>query len=128
MKDKLFYFPTFQGFEQVQSALLQRLESLEIENINLRQESDNQRRKYEKCLDDVAHQVVRAILSQKVNNSQSWKHCRKILQFEILLKDPRIRLNRKQSKYLPMSSSINLTERVNYLDTQPFRKFSTENS
>ncbi|KAI5716910.1 hypothetical protein M8J76_014503 [Diaphorina citri] len=53
------------GFEQVQTALLERLESLEIENCNLRQESDTQRRKYEKCLDDVANQVVRAILSQK---------------------------------------------------------------
>ncbi|KAL1450735.1 hypothetical protein WDU94_003064, partial [Cyamophila willieti] len=53
------------GFEQVQTALLERLDALEIENCNLRQESDTQRRKYEKCLDDVANQVVRAILSQK---------------------------------------------------------------
>ncbi|KAJ3591709.1 hypothetical protein NHX12_006841, partial [Muraenolepis orangiensis] len=45
--------------------LLERLRALEEENSALSLENDNQRRQYEHCLDEVANQVVQALLTQK---------------------------------------------------------------
>ncbi|KAM9364861.1 nck-associated protein 5-like [Pholidichthys leucotaenia] len=45
--------------------LLERLRALEAENSALSQENDNQRKQYERCLDEVANQVVQALLTQK---------------------------------------------------------------
>ncbi|XP_069554858.1 nck-associated protein 5-like isoform X1 [Brachyistius frenatus] len=45
--------------------LLERLRALEAENSALSIENDNQRRQYERCLDEVANQVVQALLTQK---------------------------------------------------------------
>ncbi|CAL8326809.1 unnamed protein product [Lota lota] len=45
--------------------LLERLRALEAENAALSLENDNQRRQYEHCLDEVANQVVQALLTQK---------------------------------------------------------------
>ncbi|XP_072300230.1 uncharacterized protein [Eucyclogobius newberryi] len=45
--------------------LLERLRALEAENTALSVENDNQRKQYERCLDEVANQVVQALLTQK---------------------------------------------------------------
>ncbi|XP_060227832.1 nck-associated protein 5 isoform X2 [Meriones unguiculatus] len=45
--------------------LLKRLKALEAENSALVLENENQREQYERCLDEVANQVVRALLTQK---------------------------------------------------------------
>ncbi|KAG8263754.1 NCK-associated protein 5 [Homalodisca vitripennis] len=53
------------GAGEVQNALVERLRVLELDNSSLTRESELQRRQYERCLDDVANQVVRALLAQK---------------------------------------------------------------
>ncbi|XP_062373814.1 nck-associated protein 5-like isoform X2 [Sardina pilchardus] len=45
--------------------LLDRLKALEEENSVLATENENQRGQYERCLDEVANQVVQALLTQK---------------------------------------------------------------
>ncbi|XP_066584806.1 uncharacterized protein [Prorops nasuta] len=50
---------------EVHAALVARLATLETEHATLARDADAQRRQYERCLDDVANQVVRALLSQK---------------------------------------------------------------
>ncbi|KAM4602061.1 nck-associated protein 5-like [Polymixia lowei] len=45
--------------------LLERLRALEDENSALALENENQREQYERCLDEVANQVVQALLTQK---------------------------------------------------------------
>ncbi|XP_046597623.1 uncharacterized protein LOC107217344 isoform X2 [Neodiprion lecontei] len=50
---------------EVHAALVARLANLETEHAALARDADAQRRQYERCLDDVANQVVRALLSQK---------------------------------------------------------------
>ncbi|KAJ8012429.1 hypothetical protein DPEC_G00042680 [Dallia pectoralis] len=45
--------------------ILERLLALEAENSALTMENDNQRKQYERCLDEVANQVVQALLTQK---------------------------------------------------------------
>ncbi|XP_054430953.1 nck-associated protein 5 isoform X1 [Pteronotus mesoamericanus] len=45
--------------------LLQRLKALEAENSALALENESQREQYERCLDEVANQVVQALLTQK---------------------------------------------------------------
>ncbi|XP_077392750.1 uncharacterized protein LOC144030379 isoform X2 [Festucalex cinctus] len=47
------------------NSMLQRLRALEAENSALSLENDNQRKQYERCLDEVANQVVQALLTQK---------------------------------------------------------------
>ncbi|XP_072303607.1 nck-associated protein 5-like isoform X2 [Eucyclogobius newberryi] len=45
--------------------LLERLKTLEDKNSALAMENENQREQYERCLDEVANQVVQALLTQK---------------------------------------------------------------
>ncbi|XP_054978790.1 nck-associated protein 5 [Sorex araneus] len=45
--------------------LLERLKALEAENSALALENESQREEYERCLDEVANQVVQALLTQK---------------------------------------------------------------
>ncbi|XP_063412241.1 serine-rich adhesin for platelets-like isoform X3 [Mytilus trossulus] len=45
--------------------LLERLKMLEAENSSLVLENEQQRQQYEKCLDEIANQVVQALLAQK---------------------------------------------------------------
>lgn len=59
-----FFF--LKGISQVQKALVERLRILEHEKSRIEREGEQQRKQYEKCLDDVAKQVVKAVLSQKV--------------------------------------------------------------
>ncbi|KAF7651520.1 hypothetical protein LDENG_00109700 [Lucifuga dentata] len=47
------------------NSLLERLRALEAENSALSIENDSQRKQYERCLDEVANQVVQALLTQK---------------------------------------------------------------
>lgn len=56
----------FKGISQVQKALVERLRILEHEKSRIEREGEQQRKQYERCLDDVAKQVVKAVLSQKV--------------------------------------------------------------
>ncbi|XP_057708008.1 nck-associated protein 5-like isoform X2 [Corythoichthys intestinalis] len=51
--------------ENNSNSLLVRLRALEAENSALSLENDNQRKQYERCLDEVANQVVQALLTQK---------------------------------------------------------------
>ncbi|XP_077473801.1 nck-associated protein 5-like [Stigmatopora argus] len=51
--------------ENNSNSLLLRLRALEAENSALSLENDNQRKQYERCLDEVANQVVQALLTQK---------------------------------------------------------------
>ncbi|XP_078459917.1 nck-associated protein 5 [Lampetra planeri] len=56
------------GFEEERKkirALLERLQSLEAQNSALSLENESQRDQYERCLDEVANQVVQALLTQK---------------------------------------------------------------
>ncbi|XP_050437166.1 uncharacterized protein LOC126843596 isoform X2 [Adelges cooleyi] len=53
------------GISQVQKALVERLRILEHEKSRIEREGEQQRKQYERCLDDVAKQVVKAVLSQK---------------------------------------------------------------
>ncbi|VVC31913.1 Hypothetical protein CINCED_3A015538 [Cinara cedri] len=53
------------GISQVQKALVERLRILEHEKNRIEREGEQQRKQYERCLDDVAKQVVKAVLSQK---------------------------------------------------------------
>lgn len=50
----------------MQKALVERLRILEHEKSRIEREGEQQRKQYERCLDDVAKQVVKAVLSQKV--------------------------------------------------------------
>lgn len=59
-------FISLQGISQVQKALVERLRTLEHEKSRIEREGEQQRKQYERCLDDVAKQVVKAVLSQKV--------------------------------------------------------------
>ncbi|KAJ8252769.1 hypothetical protein GJAV_G00205350 [Gymnothorax javanicus] len=45
--------------------LMERLRALEAENSALAMENESQREQYERCLDEVANQVVQALLTQK---------------------------------------------------------------
>jgi hypothetical protein len=47
---------------------LERLKVLEAENSSLVLENEQQRQQYEECLDEIANQVVQALLAQKVCN------------------------------------------------------------
>lgn len=51
----------------MQKALVERLRILEHEKNRIEREGEQQRVQYERCLDDVAKQVVKAVLSQKVS-------------------------------------------------------------
>uniref|UniRef100_A0A8I5ZPN2 NCK-associated protein 5 n=2 Tax=Rattus norvegicus TaxID=10116 RepID=A0A8I5ZPN2_RAT len=54
-----------EGGKEDSRLLLKRLKALEAENSALALENENQREQYERCLDEVANQVVRALLTQK---------------------------------------------------------------
>ncbi|XP_041373996.1 serine-rich adhesin for platelets-like [Gigantopelta aegis] len=53
--------------------LLQRLKMLEAENSSLVLENEQQRQQYEKCLDEIANQVVQALLAQKTLREECMK-------------------------------------------------------
>ncbi|KAK1876622.1 hypothetical protein KUDE01_001945, partial [Dissostichus eleginoides] len=54
-----------QSEEDEAKPLLERLKALEDKNSSLASENENQREQYERCLDEVANQVVQALLTQK---------------------------------------------------------------
>ncbi|NXT08564.1 NCKP5 protein, partial [Prunella fulvescens] len=54
-----------EGEKEKTKLLLERLKALEAENSALALENENQREQYERCLDEVANQVVQALLTQK---------------------------------------------------------------
>ncbi|OWF35483.1 uncharacterized protein LOC110442883 isoform X2 [Mizuhopecten yessoensis] len=53
--------------------LLGRLKMLESENSSLVMENEQQRQQYEKCLDEIANQVVQALLAQKTLREECMK-------------------------------------------------------
>ncbi|CAL1540728.1 unnamed protein product, partial [Lymnaea stagnalis] len=55
--------------------LLERLKTVEAENSSLVLENEQQRQLCENCHDDIAHQVVQALLAQKVNTVYTSDKC-----------------------------------------------------
>ncbi|XP_048339905.1 nck-associated protein 5 isoform X2 [Sphaerodactylus townsendi] len=62
--------------------LLERLKALEAENSALAMENENQREQYERCLDEVANQVVQALLTQKDLREECLKLKTRVLDLE----------------------------------------------
>ncbi|XP_065221043.1 uncharacterized protein LOC135846022 isoform X2 [Planococcus citri] len=65
LKKQLQSLNASEANSEVQSVLLERIEILQNQNSKLMKEGESQRKQYEKCLDDVANQVVKALLTQK---------------------------------------------------------------
>lgn len=57
---------TASGDSDKYKMLMERLRQQEAQNSSLVLENETQRQQYEKCLDDIANQVVQALLTQKV--------------------------------------------------------------
>ena len=53
------------------SALVERLRTLEREKAALLEENGSQRRRFERCLNDVTNHVIRVLLAQKVSKQLS---------------------------------------------------------
>lgn len=54
--------------QQVENSKVQNTESVvDADTAALHRHAEESRKQYERCLDDVANQVVRALLAQKVN-------------------------------------------------------------
>ncbi|XP_033628822.1 uncharacterized protein LOC117291297 isoform X1 [Asterias rubens] len=73
------------GHEEIQqekTMLLERLRLLEAENSALVLENENQRDQYERCLDEVANQVVQALLMQKDLKEECMKLHRRVRELE----------------------------------------------
>lgn len=62
--------------------LLERLKMLEAENSSLVLENEQQRQQYEKCLDEIANQVVQALLAQKTLREECVKLQKKVNDLE----------------------------------------------
>ncbi|XP_061189182.1 uncharacterized protein LOC133197251 isoform X2 [Saccostrea echinata] len=62
--------------------LLERLKMLEAENSSLVLENEQQRQQYEKCLDEIANQVVQALLAQKTLREECVKLQKKVNELE----------------------------------------------
>ncbi|KAK3082761.1 hypothetical protein FSP39_004607 [Pinctada imbricata] len=62
--------------------LLERLKILEAENSSLVLENEQQRQQYEKCLDEIANQVVQALLAQKTLREECVKLQKRVTDLE----------------------------------------------
>ncbi|XP_064647246.1 uncharacterized protein LOC135500027 isoform X2 [Lineus longissimus] len=62
--------------------LMERLKSLEGENSALVLENETQRQSYEKCLDEIANQVVQALMTQKCLREECQKLQRRVFELE----------------------------------------------
>ncbi|KAJ1190076.1 hypothetical protein NDU88_006815 [Pleurodeles waltl] len=102
--------------------LLERLKTLEAENSALALENENQREQYERCLDEVANQVVQALLTQKDLREECLKLKTRVVDLEeqnqslSVLFQQRVRpasdklLQKLHSRILDLSSVDLLTE------------------
>ncbi|KAL5005740.1 hypothetical protein ScPMuIL_016898 [Solemya velum] len=63
--------------------LLERLKMLEAENSGLVLENEQQRQQYEKCLDEIANQVVQALLAQKTLREECMKLQGRVCDLEL---------------------------------------------
>ncbi|XP_069472676.1 nck-associated protein 5 isoform X2 [Ambystoma mexicanum] len=102
--------------------LLERLKTLEAENSALALENENQRAQYERCLDEVANQVVQALLTQKDLREECLKLKTRVVDLEEqnqslnVLFQQRVRpasdklLQKLHSRILDLSSVDLLTE------------------
>ncbi|XP_058405729.1 nck-associated protein 5 [Diceros bicornis minor] len=102
--------------------LLERLKALEAENSALALENENQREQYERCLDEVANQVVQALLTQKDLREECIKLKTRVFDLEqqnrtlSILFQQRVRptsdllLQKLQSRILDLSSGDLLSE------------------
>ncbi|XP_038609374.1 nck-associated protein 5 [Tachyglossus aculeatus] len=70
------------GENEKSTLLLSRLKALEAENLALALENENQREQYERCLDEVANQVVQALLCQKDLRKKCVKLKARVLDLE----------------------------------------------
>ncbi|XP_053453930.1 nck-associated protein 5 isoform X1 [Nycticebus coucang] len=102
--------------------LLERLKALEAENSALALENENQREQYERCLDEIANQVVQALLTQKDLREECVKLKTRVFDLEqqnrtlSILFQQRVRptsdllLQKLQSRILDLSSGDLLSE------------------
>ncbi|XP_056157518.1 nck-associated protein 5-like [Lampris incognitus] len=102
--------------------LLERLKALEEENSALALENENQREQYERCLDEVANQVVQALLTQKDLREECLKLRTRVFDLELqnqtlsVLFQQRIKpasdllLQKLQSRILDLSAADLLLE------------------
>ncbi|XP_052079340.1 uncharacterized protein LOC127717649 isoform X2 [Mytilus californianus] len=67
--------------------LLERLKMLEAENSSLVLENEQQRQQYEKCLDEIANQVVQALLAQKALREECVKLQTRVQDLELQNKE-----------------------------------------
>ncbi|KAH9523976.1 hypothetical protein Btru_047720 [Bulinus truncatus] len=63
--------------------LLERLKMVEAENSSLVLENEQQRQQYEKCLDEIANQVVQALLAQKTLREECLKLQTRVQDLEL---------------------------------------------
>ncbi|XP_025082021.1 uncharacterized protein LOC112556836 isoform X3 [Pomacea canaliculata] len=63
--------------------LLERLKMVEAENSSLVLENEQQRQQYEKCLDQIANQVVQALLAQKTLREECMKLQQRVQDLEL---------------------------------------------
>ncbi|CAL1535861.1 unnamed protein product [Lymnaea stagnalis] len=63
--------------------LLERLKMVEAENSSLVLENEQQRQQYEKCLDEIANQVVQALLAQKTLREECLKLQSRVQDLEL---------------------------------------------
>ncbi|XP_078700792.1 uncharacterized protein LOC144927318 isoform X3 [Branchiostoma floridae x Branchiostoma belcheri] len=79
--------------------LMQRLKSLEAENSALVLENENQREQYERCLDEVANQVVQALMAQKDLREECLKLRNRVYDLEQQNKQLSIMFERRTSRF-----------------------------
>ncbi|XP_041452455.1 microtubule-associated protein futsch-like [Lytechinus variegatus] len=103
------------------SALLERLRQLESENSALVLENENQRDTYDQCLDEVANQVVQALLMQKDLRDECLKLHGRVRDLEVQNRNLRCLFDQnrfKQSIPSPSQSSSH-QQYVSYGSTSP---------
>ncbi|XP_078619944.1 uncharacterized protein LOC144886991 isoform X2 [Branchiostoma floridae x Branchiostoma japonicum] len=79
--------------------LMQRLKSLEAENSALVLENENQREQYERCLDEVANQVVQALMAQKDLREECLKLRNRVYDLEQQNKQLSVMFERRTSRF-----------------------------
>ncbi|CAM9613110.1 unnamed protein product [Lampetra planeri] len=107
------------GFEEERKkirALLERLQSLEAQNSALSLENESQRDQYERCLDEVANQVVQALLTQKDLREECLKLRTRVCDLEeqnrsmSILFQQKLRLPSEATLQISVSTCIELSE------------------
>ncbi|XP_038072065.1 uncharacterized protein LOC119740734 [Patiria miniata] len=83
--------------------LLERIRLLEAENSALVLENENQREQYERCLDEVANQVVQALLMQKDLKEECMKLHNRVRELEQQNRNLKCLFERERPCYGPLT-------------------------